>query len=549
MAGSRRPPAASLLIDSPRKTCFNFRHGISVPPFHEIASSFPSAGPGLFLLGRSRPACRRSSAGAAAAASRLFDGKSLAGWEGDPKIWRVEDGLITGGSLTETVKRNEFLATTKEYGNFIVRFKIKLTGSEGFINSGFQIRSQRVPGDSEMAGYQCDFGDPSWWGCIYDESRRNKLMAQSDMKTLEPVLKRERLERLRDPRRRTAHHHLDQWRDGRGLHGSRIRPSSRPAAWASRSTAAARRWSQVKDLTIEELPATPQRQGAREPEKSASESPLPPDGGSRPPFSLAPGLEMELVVEEDLEKGYGKFVAVQFDQHGRLWTMTALEYPVDANENPAAAEALYASKAQDKILVYDSRRPRHRWPRPAYARSRTVFADGLAIPLGILPLQRRLLRPARSRHRASPRHRRRRQGRQTRGRPDRLRRAGFPPLSAPVHPRAGRLDLDGAGRLQLRQGPVGPDGKVTEFDQTRMAKFRPDGSRLRRSPATARATSGDSCSNGEGEAFIQEANDFGYPVMPFHEYANYPGCSNAQWKSYAPGISRHAPISAWAAPA
>ena len=120
----------------------------------------------------------------------LFDGKSLTGWEGDPKIWRIQDGLITGGSLTEMVKRNEFLATTKDFGNFIIRLKIKLTGSEGFLNSGFQIRSQRVPGDSEMAGYQCDFGDPSWWGCIYDESRRNKLMAQSDMKLLDPVIKR-----------------------------------------------------------------------------------------------------------------------------------------------------------------------------------------------------------------------------------------------------------------------------------------------------------------------------------------------------------------------
>jgi Domain of Unknown Function (DUF1080) len=44
----------------------------------------------------------------------LFDGKSLAGWEGDLKIWRVEDGCLTGGSLTETVKDNEFLATTRD---------------------------------------------------------------------------------------------------------------------------------------------------------------------------------------------------------------------------------------------------------------------------------------------------------------------------------------------------------------------------------------------------------------------------------------------------
>ena len=60
------------------------------------------------------------------------------------------------------MKHNDFLASTKDYANFIVRFKIKLTGTEGFINSGFQIRSQRVPNNSEMSGYQCDFGEPTW---------------------------------------------------------------------------------------------------------------------------------------------------------------------------------------------------------------------------------------------------------------------------------------------------------------------------------------------------------------------------------------------------
>jgi hypothetical protein len=75
--------------------------------------------------------------------------------------------------------------------------------------------------------------------------------------------------------------------------------------------------------------------------------------------------------------------------------------------------------------------------------------------------------------------------------------------------------------------------KAIQFDQTRMARFRPDGSGFE-------ITSQGPCNiwglviNGEGEAFIQEANDLGYPVMPFHEYANYPGCSDRQWKSYAP---------------
>ena len=72
-----------------------------------------------------------------------------------------------------------------------MRLKIKLTGTEGFVNSGFQIRSQRVPNNSEMSGYQCDFGDPNWWGAIYDESRRNKVLAPSDMAAIEPVLKRQ----------------------------------------------------------------------------------------------------------------------------------------------------------------------------------------------------------------------------------------------------------------------------------------------------------------------------------------------------------------------
>ena len=98
----------------------------------------------------------------------IFDGKSLTGWEGNAKLWKVQDGAIAGGSLTETVARNEFLATEKSYADFELRAKIKITGAGGFINSGIQIRSQRVPNDSEMAGYQCDAGD-GWWGKIYDE--------------------------------------------------------------------------------------------------------------------------------------------------------------------------------------------------------------------------------------------------------------------------------------------------------------------------------------------------------------------------------------------
>ena len=119
----------------------------------------------------------------------LFDGKTLAGWEGDTaKTWRVADGAIVGGTLGAMVPRNEFLATTRRYTNFVLRVKVKLVGTEGFVNSGVQIRSERIPNHHEMIGYQADIGE-GWWGSLYDESRRNKVMAKADEAVVKRALK------------------------------------------------------------------------------------------------------------------------------------------------------------------------------------------------------------------------------------------------------------------------------------------------------------------------------------------------------------------------
>jgi putative membrane-bound dehydrogenase-like protein len=110
----------------------------------------------------------------------LFDGKSLAGWEGETNtVWRVRDGVIVGGSM-EGNPRNEFLATRKSYKNFHLRFDYKLVGTQGFVNGGVQFRSQRIPNPpNEMSGYQADIG-AGYSGCLYDESRRNKMLAMAD---------------------------------------------------------------------------------------------------------------------------------------------------------------------------------------------------------------------------------------------------------------------------------------------------------------------------------------------------------------------------------
>ena len=107
----------------------------------------------------------------------LFDGKTLAGWEGDTaKTWRVEDGAIVGGSLDAVVPRNEFLCTTKAYGDFQLKVTFKLVGDKARANAGVQFRTKRIPNNHEVSGYQADVGQ-DYWGALYDESRRNKVLA------------------------------------------------------------------------------------------------------------------------------------------------------------------------------------------------------------------------------------------------------------------------------------------------------------------------------------------------------------------------------------
>ena len=124
-------------------------------------------------------------------AIRIFDGKTFNGWEGDTnKSFRIEDGAIVGGTMKAKIPRNEFLRTTRQFTNFVLRVKFKLLGGPS-ANGGVQIRTKPIPNNNEVSGYQADMGDPSWWGCLYDESRRNKVLAQSDTDKVNKVLKRD----------------------------------------------------------------------------------------------------------------------------------------------------------------------------------------------------------------------------------------------------------------------------------------------------------------------------------------------------------------------
>ncbi len=124
----------------------------------------------------------------AALAVPLSDG-SFRGWEGDTQTtWRLEDGAFTAGRVEVMQPRNEFLRTVREYGDFELTLKWKLVGTEGFVNGGVQFRTQVIPNDHEVSGYQADLG-AGFDGALYDESRRNKMLAQPTPEVLEQARK------------------------------------------------------------------------------------------------------------------------------------------------------------------------------------------------------------------------------------------------------------------------------------------------------------------------------------------------------------------------
>lgn len=183
----------------------------------------------------------------------LFNGRTFAGWEGDTnKTWRIERDTLVGGSLTETVPHNAFLCATREFKNFDLRLKVKLTGT-GFVNGGVQFRSQRVKDPAyEMTGYQADMGE-GYWASLYDESRRNRTLAHLYAVQLPRIVKRDD---WNDYIIRCEDNHIRLWFNGvltvdyteddqsiplSGLIGLQIHGGGKAEA-------------SYKDITIEELP-------------------------------------------------------------------------------------------------------------------------------------------------------------------------------------------------------------------------------------------------------------------------------------------------------
>jgi hypothetical protein len=110
----------------------------------------------------------------------LFNGRDLAGWEGDPRFWSVQEGTITGQTTRDNpTKGNTFLIWRNgELDDFELRFSYRIDGG----NSGVQYRSREID-KWVVSGYQADFeaGD-TYSGILYEERARG-ILAQRGQKT------------------------------------------------------------------------------------------------------------------------------------------------------------------------------------------------------------------------------------------------------------------------------------------------------------------------------------------------------------------------------
>ena len=114
----------------------------------------------------------------------LFNGKNLDGWDGDPRLWSVKNGMIVGSTEGAPLEHNEFLISKAKYANFILRADMKLRNH----NSGIQFRSEAHP-EWVVSGYQADAAENNYWGCLYEEKGKRGIMVNGWKDKGEKVVK------------------------------------------------------------------------------------------------------------------------------------------------------------------------------------------------------------------------------------------------------------------------------------------------------------------------------------------------------------------------
>ena len=145
-----------------------------------------------------------------AAATSLFDGATLAGWEGEPGYWSVQDGAITGESTPETVGGGPTYLIWRggEVDDFVLTFDYRIIGDA---NSGVQYRSEQKDGFL-VEGYQADFeGGDQWNGVLVEMGDRLHLALRGQKVRVAEDGKIEVLENFGTPEELQELVHKEDW--------------------------------------------------------------------------------------------------------------------------------------------------------------------------------------------------------------------------------------------------------------------------------------------------------------------------------------------------
>lgn len=144
---------------------------------------------------------------------QIFDGKTLKNWDGNPELWRVEDGAITGETTKEKpTKGNTFIIYRGgEPADFELKLEFKITGH----NSGIQYRSFEVPNQKwVIGGYQADFDAPRQWaGTNYGEKFRGILAKRGEKTVIGKNHKPTVVEKIGDPKKLQEKIKADDWNE------------------------------------------------------------------------------------------------------------------------------------------------------------------------------------------------------------------------------------------------------------------------------------------------------------------------------------------------
>ncbi len=137
----------------------------------------------------------------------MFNGNDLAGWEGKPGWWSVEDGAITSESTPEKpcLSAHYLMWRGGKPADFDLRLDFRLVGG----NSGVQFRSRELP-KWDTSGYQADIEDgEQWTGCLFEHERGGVAM-RGEHVVIAPDGTRT-LSRIGDPEALLKKVRLHQW--------------------------------------------------------------------------------------------------------------------------------------------------------------------------------------------------------------------------------------------------------------------------------------------------------------------------------------------------